>query len=83
MQIDLKEILHVTAITPHTTRAGLSILTLPGGRVFSCQPDGSPGDRDPGADGGYESCQMAGSVATFQPAPGKYYSFGVFLVDKL
>lgn len=61
----------------------LATLILPSGRVFSCQPNGAPGDRDPGAYGDFERCQIAGTTATFQPVPGKYFTFAVVLVSGL
>lgn len=78
-----KTVIYAQSIKPHDTRKGLSTCILPSGRVFSCQPDGSSGDRDPGADGGYEACKVSGSLATFQPVDGKYYSFAVVVVEGL
>jgi len=60
----------------------LHTLLLPSGRVFSCQPGGFPGDRDPGFDGEWERCRMTGNMATFL-VDGRYYSFAFVLVDGL
>jgi hypothetical protein len=78
-----KAFVYAKSVNKHASRAGLYTITLPSGRIFSCQPDGSVGDRDPGADGGYEACTITGTLATFQPIPGKFYTFGVVPVDGL
>lgn len=61
----------------------ISVLENPDGRTFSCQADGSVGDRDAGANGSYERCRIAGNLATFQPVPGKVYTFGFVVTDAL
>lgn len=63
----LKQILAIKAVQPHATRPGCSTLIKVDGRVVSIQPDGSLQDRDPNTDGGYETCKVSGSVATFCP----------------
>lgn len=78
-----KTLIYAKAINPHPSRKGASTITLTNGRVFSCQPDGSAQDRDPGTDGGYETCQISGTLATFQPVGTDYFTFGIALVDKL
>ena len=51
--------------------------------VFSCQGDGTAGYRDPGTDGPWEKCRIAGSIATFQTAPGVYWSWPFVEVEGL
>jgi hypothetical protein len=51
--------------------------------VFSCQPDGSVGTRPAGTEGQYEKCRVNGTMATFQPVPGKYYTFAFADVEGL
>jgi hypothetical protein len=63
----------VKAIKPLTT-GPLATLILPDDRVFSCQPDGSAGDRVAGSEGAYERCRISGHLATFQPVPGVYHT---------
>lgn len=60
---------------------------LPNGRVFSCQADGSAGDRDPGTDGPWEEEEGDGGqeetgIATFHVG-GAYWSYLAVKVDKL
>lgn len=62
---------------------GGTVLENQDGTIVSIQPDGSVQDRPAGADGGYERCKVAGSVATFKPADGKFYSFAFVVVDGL
>jgi hypothetical protein len=51
--------------------------------VFSCQGDGTPGWRKPGTEGGYEKCRVAGSIATFCPTGGAYFSWPFVEVGNL
>lgn len=76
-----KGLIPVKAVKPV---AGTSLFTLilPDNRVYSMQPDGSDGDRDPGADGGYERCRVAGNVATFKPVD-QFFTRGFVIVDGL
>jgi len=60
----------------------LFTLLMPGGRVFSCQPGGFPGDRDPGFDGDWERCRIVDNLATFL-VDGRYFTFAFVLVDGL
>ena len=84
MLIDpVKTVIYAKEIKPHASRKGLSTLILQSGRVASCQPDGRLEDRPSGADGGYEACQVSGTLATFQPIGESFYTFAVQLVDKL
>lgn len=77
-----KETIAISAIKPVV---GTNLVTwiLPNGRVYSCQPDGSYGERDPGTEGGYEKCRMQGNVGTFKPDDGKYFTKAYVLVDGL
>lgn len=50
-----------------SVRAGYSLLVLPSGRVFSMQPGGVYGDRDPGTDGPWEQLKVSGNVLAFNP----------------
>jgi hypothetical protein len=77
-----KEIITAKAAKP-VAGTKLFTLILPDDRVYSCQPDGSSGDRDPGAEGGYERCRLAGNMATFHPVPDKYYTKPFVEVDGL
>lgn len=65
------------------TGTKLSTLIMPNDRVFSCQPDGSEETRDPGAEGQYEKCRVAGSVATFQPVKDKFFTKPFVEVEEL
>lgn len=58
-------------------------LILPSGRVFSCQGDGSAGDRDPGTDGQWERCRVSGNIATFHPSEGDYFTWAFAEVSGL
>lgn len=61
----LKEVIIVKQ--RHDLGGGRFTLILTDERVYSCQPDGSAGDRDPGTAGGYEQCAISGNIATFKP----------------
>ncbi len=76
-----KKLLAVKAVSPVSN--GGTVLENVDGTIVSIQPDGSVQTRPPGADGGYERCQINGNGATWQPAPGVYYTFTFVLVDKL
>ncbi len=79
-----KQIVPVAHVKPIVgTTPPLFTLVLPNGRVFSCQADGSAGDRDPGTDGQWERCRIDGSVATFHPVDDQYYAWGFVEVDGL
>lgn len=81
---ELKGIIYAAAITPHTTRPGLHVLSLPSGEVFHCELDGSMGTRPVGYDGKAESAQLSGNTATYQPDDGgPFFTFAVAPVDKL
>lgn len=73
-----KGLLVVESIKPLAGRDGIATLILPGGRVFSMQPGGVDGDRDPGTEGPWECCRPSGSVATFH-VDGQYYTRGFVL----
>lgn len=51
------------------------VVTLAGGRVFSVQPGGQYGDRDPGTKGGYERCRPMNGLLRFLYAPVAYSIF--------
>ena len=74
----------VLAIERALSIPGTSLYTLilPNGRVFSCQPGGVPGDRDPGVDGPWERCRIAGGLATFH-VDHQYYTFSFVIVAEL
>lgn len=61
----------------------VSVLENLDGRIVSIQPDGSVQDRDAGANGGYEKCRVQGSVATWQPTAGKFFTFGFVIGEGL
>ena len=77
----LKEVIAIKAIKPI---AGSKAVTwiLPNDNVYSCQPDGSYGERPPGTEGAYERNRTAGNMGTFKPAD-KYYTKAYVLVDGL
>lgn len=79
--IDPKTVVVYASLHP-SSRSGCVTLILPSGRVFSCQQDGSPGDRDPGTDGPFEQAQVTGSLATFN-CFGHFYCFGIAPADKV
>ncbi len=74
-------IIHYASKKP-SSQAGCSNYILPSGRVFSCQGDGSAGDRDPGTDGPWEQGQESGALTTFR-AGGALYTWLLAPVDKL
>ena len=78
--LDVKEIL------PHATRPGCATLRRPdGSTVHSIQPDGTIGSQPANFDGGYETCQITGTIATFAPEgpTGRLHSYPIALMDKL
>jgi len=61
----------------------VSVLENLDGRTVSVQPDGSVQDRDPGASGDYEKCRVQGSVATWQPVAGKFFTYAFVIGEGL
>jgi hypothetical protein len=77
----LKEVIAVKAIKPIPGSSAVTWI-LPNDNVYSCQPDGSYGERPPGTDGAYERNRTEGNIGTFKPAD-KYISKAYVLVDGL
>jgi hypothetical protein len=74
-------LLVIKAIKP-VKGTGLFTLILPDNRVYSMQPDGTDGDRDPGTEGGYEKCRVSGNLATFKPVD-EYFTRAFVITDGL
>ena len=72
----------VRSINPVRSSKSLFTLTLPDGRVFSQQPDGRIESRDPGTQGDYEACRVTGSLATFEPTPGVYFTRQIVVISE-
>ena len=73
----------VKAVKPLSGHKDVFTLILADGRVYSMQPDGTDGDRDPGAEGSYERCRVSGNVATFYPAGETYHTRTFVVVEGL
>lgn len=78
-----KQLIAAKKAKPVSGTTDIFTLILPNDRVFSCQGDGTAGDRDPGTEGPWERCRIAGSIATFETAPGTYYSWPFVEVENL
>jgi len=78
----MKGLLVVKTAKPVAGHAGIFTLILPDDRVYSMQPDGTDGDRDPGTDGPFERCRVSGNIATFL-SHGNYNTRAFVLVEGL
>lgn len=67
---------------PKSVSGGGTVLENMDGTIVSIQPDGRVESRPADADGGFERCNVAGSVATWKPGD-KPFTFGWVSVDKL
>jgi hypothetical protein len=81
LMIDPKTIILYKTAKP-SNRSGCVNYILHDDTVFSCQRDGSMGNRPPGTDGPWEQAQQTGSLATFN-SDGHLYAFGCAPIDKV